>query len=98
MSFKNDPNAKRRQAFDYDYAIWIFAATAVLVVAALGVWVARGPNLRSAASATTGPAVQDSSKNGNMSVRAQAGTRSSETTGEATSPSGGMKTDTTRPK
>ena len=74
MSFKNDSNANRHQAFDHDYTVWIFAAIAVLVVVALGVWVASGPSPRSTASAPAGLAGGNSgkngSKNGSMSVKA----------------------------
>jgi len=92
MTYPDDPQFRDRPSFQYDYSVWIVAAVAVLIVAALGVWVYSGPTRSSLATAPGGLTGQASSTTGSTTVGAPAGTKPSETTGQATSASGSTMT------
>lgn len=88
MTYPDDPNFRSRPPFNYDYTVWIGAAVALLILAAIGVWAFQGPTRT--ATAPGGLTGQAASK----TVGAPAGTNPRDTTGQAVSPSGSTTTGT----
>ena len=92
MTYPDDPNSISRPPFNYDYTVWIGAAVALLILAAIGVWAFQGPTRTATAPGElTG---QAASKTGSTTVGAPAGTNPRDTTGQAVSPSGSTTTGT----